>query len=155
MQRILAIDPGQSGGIAYIDEDGGVVAFPMPATDGDILDLFRSLRVSGSGIERAVVEEVVGFIPKAGAGAMFSFGKGFGFLLGCLMALGYRVELVRPVKWQKSLSLGAKKDHGKGWKNHLKQTAQRLFPNAVVTLKTADALLILESSRLTANGSGR
>jgi hypothetical protein len=142
MKRILAIDPGQDGGIAYVDPEGFPFAVPMPATDGDILDLLRSLRASG--IECAVVEEVVGFIPSAGPGAMFTFGKGFGFLLGCLSALGYRVELVRPAKWQKSLSLGAKKDHGKAWKNHLKQTAQRLYPNAEVTLKTSDALLILQ-----------
>jgi hypothetical protein len=30
------------------------------------------------------------------------------------------------------------------WKRKLKEEAQRLFPNMDVTLKTADALLILE-----------
>jgi crossover junction endodeoxyribonuclease RuvC len=143
MKRIISIDPGKNGGLAYVDQQWIVCTAAMPATDGDILDLLRSLRVTG--IECAVVEEVVGFIPMAGAGAMFSFGKGFGFLLGCLMALGYRVELVRPAKWQKALSLGAKKDHGKEWKSHLKGTAQRLFPHLEVTLKTADALLILHA----------
>ena len=75
---------------------------------------------------------------------MFSFGEGFGFLKGCLMSLGFRVVLVRPQRWQKQLSLGSKKEHGKAWKNHLKANAQRLFPNAEITLKTADALLLLE-----------
>lgn len=34
------------------------------------------------------------------------------------------------------------------WKNKLKAEAQRRFPNCNVTLKTADALLILETARL-------
>lgn len=94
------------------------------------------------GYRTAFIEHVVGFIPMAGQGAMFEFGKNYGFLMGCLMALNYRVEIVRPSQWQKALSLGNKKDHGKQWKNHLKATAQRLFPTCEVTLKTADALLI-------------
>lgn len=143
--KILAIDPGQSGGIAYQDANGTICAIAMPATPGDVLDLLRTLRAGGA--ETAIVEQVVGFIPKAGAGAMFSFGEGFGFLKGCLMALSYRVELVRPQKWQAALSLGVKKAHGKGWKNHLKATAQRLYPHADVTLKTADALLLYEYAR--------
>lgn len=140
--RTIAIDPGKSGGIAHCDGIGDIRALPMPGTDGELLDLLRSLRASG--IECAVVEEVVGFIPSAGAGAMFTFGKGFGFLLGCLMALNFRIELVRPQKWQSAMSLGKKSEHGKNWKKHLLQKAQQLFPNADVTLKTADALLLLE-----------
>jgi len=142
--RFLACDPGKHGGFAWVDANGIVCCQPTPQTDGDILDLLRSLRASG--IESAVVEHVVGFIPGGGGGAMFTFGRGFGFLLGCLMALGFRVELVRPAKWQKALSLGKKKDHGKDWKKHLKAEAQRRFPCCVVTLDTADALLILEST---------
>lgn len=142
--KIIAVDPGKSGGFAWFN-DGNAWTRPMPATDGDVLSLLVSLRADG--FDTAVVEQVVGFIPSAGAGAMFSFGEGFGFLKGCLMALNYRIELVRPVRWQKALSLGSKKDHGKQWKNHLKSTAQRLFPTTDVTLKTADALLLLEYSR--------
>lgn len=139
--RVLAIDPGKSGGFAWEDDYGATMCTPMMQTEGDVLDFLRSMKVSG--IDTALVEQVVGFIPKSGAGAMFTFGEGYGFLKGCLMALGYRVELVRPAKWQQALSLGSKSSHGKTWKNHLKATAQRLFPNCDVTLKTADALLIL------------
>lgn len=143
-KRAVAIDPGKNGGVAYHDANGTACCVPMPATEGDVLDLFRTLRASG--IEAAVVEQVCGFIPAAGAGAMFTFGEGFGFVKGALMALGFRVELVRPKKWQLALSTGAKKDHpGSAWKQHLKAMAQRLFPNTEdVSLKTADALLLLE-----------
>lgn len=87
----------------------------------------------------------------AGAGAMFTFGEGFGFLKGALMALGFEIILVRPAKWQGALSLGKKASHGKDWKRHLKSEAQRRFPTCNVTLKTADALLLLAYAK--ENGS--
>jgi hypothetical protein len=54
--------------------------------------------------------------------------------------------LVRPQVWQKGFGLGtastcASKSE---WKNKLKAEAQRRFPHLPVTLKTSDALLLLE-----------
>jgi hypothetical protein len=142
MKKILAIDPGASGGFAWLENDGFVYCRPMPPTDGDILETLRGFRATG--ISECHIEHVCGFVAAAGAGQMFSFGEGFGFIKGCLMALGYSVHLHRPQKWQKAMSLGSKKDHGKNWKNHLKGRAQQLFPTCDVTLKTADALLIFQ-----------
>lgn len=142
--KILAIDPGASGGLAWND-DGGTHAIPMPETDGDLVDWLRAIKIAQ--VETAWVEEVGGFIghPQPGS-AMFKFGFGAGVIRGALMAFGYRVELVRPQKWQKHFSLGAKRDcqTNTEWKNKLKSEAQRKFPNLTVTLKTADALLILD-----------
>ena len=141
--KILAIDPGASGGLARND-DGGTHAIPMPETDGDLVDFLRAVRI---GVGTVWVEEVGGYIgrPQPGS-AMFKFGFGAGVIRGALMAFGYRVELVRPQKWQKHFSLGAKKDcqTSSEWKNKLKAEAQRKFPHLTVTLKTADALLILD-----------
>lgn len=131
--------------MAWVDTDGIVQCHSMPPTEGDVLDQLYSL--SASGIQRCYLEQVVGFIPGSGAGAMFTFGEGFGFLKGCLMALKYEIVLVRPPKWQQALSLGSKSTYAKQWKNHLKESAQRLFPNCKVTLSTADALLLLEYGR--------
>lgn len=139
MKKLLAIDPGKSGGLAWSDGES-ITCLSIPQTDGDILDLLRSIRAGG--VENCHIEHVVGFVNKASPGNMFAFGEGFGFLKGCLMSLGYRIYLHRPQKWQKALSLGAKKDHGKGWKNHLKGRAQQLFPSCKITNDTADALLI-------------
>jgi hypothetical protein len=96
-----------------------------------------------------VVEDQTGCAGiRTSAPAMFKFGRGFGFLLGCLQTLGYRVELIRPQAWQKCLSLGTRNGGSKTeWKNKLKAEAQRLFPSVNVTLKTADALLLLEFAR--------
>lgn len=146
MKRLLAIDPGKSGGICYVDCNYTAVAVNMPETDGDVLDLLRTLRASG--IEDAVIEKVGGFVGGKGSpgSSMFRFGDGCGFLRGCLMALGFRVEMVTPQRWQKSLGLGTASSCSskKEWKNKLKAEAQRRFPHTSVTLSTADALLIMD-----------
>lgn len=145
MKKLLAIDPGANGGFANL-EDGVVKTLPMPPTDGDVLCHLN--HCIAQGCDEVFIEEVGGYAGGAGApgSAMFNFGRGYGFILGVLMARGIRVNLVRPQKWQKHFSLGTVKTSGgkTPWKNKLKQKAQQLFPHADVTLKTADALLIFE-----------
>lgn len=141
---MIAIDPGKSGGFAWRDEDGNPQCCSMPDTEGDVLDLICKLRVERHVV--AVVEEVGGYCGKASPGsAMFNFGRGFGFMLGALMALGFSVVMVRPQKWQKHFSLGKASQCASSteWKNKLKSEAQRRFPTCKVTLATADALLIM------------
>jgi hypothetical protein len=64
-----------------------------------------------------------------------------------LAAYCARIEYLPPKKWQQALGLGDKKTHGNRWKAHLKGRAQALYPQLTVTLKTADALLILEAGK--------
>jgi len=142
---IIGIDPGLSGGIACWMEDKPLTAFKTPPTEGDLLDLLKTLIVPGKTI--AFVEEVGGFAGKQQPGsAMFKFGRNFGFTLGVLQSLQARIELVRPQKWQKPLSLGTAASCASRteWKNKLKACAQRLYPSLKPTLATADALLILD-----------
>lgn len=163
MKTVIAIDPGGKGGIAWSRADGYQNAVAMPQTNGDLLKLLRNFHTEGA---VAYIEHVVGFIPGGGAGAMFTFGEGFGYLQGCMDTLGFRVIRVRPQQWQKALHLGGKppkirpdKDAGKEsrkaaqqlnsaadreWKRKLKEEAQRRFPALSVTLATADALLLLD-----------
>ncbi|MEI8290738.1 MAG: hypothetical protein WCH99_14825 [Verrucomicrobiota bacterium] len=149
MKTIIAIDPGVSGGIA-VESFGKTVCHAMPATQGDLLGLIRDIK-SAADIEGAetvcVLEEVNGFAGKAQPGsAMFKFGEHYGFIKGVVQTLGIRLVLVRPQVWQKIYSLGtASRCASKTeWKNKLKGEAQRRFPRLSVTLKTADALLLLE-----------
>lgn len=160
MKTIVAIDPGASGGIAYrLDiSPEKVISFAMPETEGDILN--HLCDISEASLDPcgaiAIVEKVGGFIkgrPAPGS-TMFNFGRGFGYIMGVLMALHYRVELVTPQKWQKELSLGKSDGDKTAWKNKLKAEAQRLFPEQKVTLSTADALLLLEFGMRKA-GDGR
>lgn len=149
MTSVLAIDPGASGGVAMA-AFGKVTCHAMPETEGDRLELIRDFKAAAD-IEQSececVLEQVGGFVGRGQPGsAMFKFGENFGFIKGVVQALGIRLVLVRPQTWQKSFGLGTASRCGSKtvWKNKLKAEAQRRFPALGVTLKTADALLILE-----------
>ncbi len=172
LRVVIACDPGASGGIAYSLGNTFVTAVPMPDTEGGVLGLLRAIAAEAGGEPlRAIVEEVGGYMGDAQpASRAFTFGRGVGFTLGVLAALDARVELVRPQAWQKVLALGnsgwlttprgttdeeKKKIRAMNarikaeWKRKLREKAEQLFPGVNVTLKTSDALLLLEYGRRT------
>ena len=142
MKRILAIDPGMSGGLAHF-AGNRVTLEPMPTTDRDIRDVLVNF-LSQSDV--CYIEKVGGYIGGKGApgSAMFNFGRNVGFLHGLIAASKTRVIEVPPQRWQKTIGAGTSKTHGKGWKSHLKGLAQQRQPSLNITLKTADAVLLLE-----------
>jgi hypothetical protein len=154
---MIAIDPGASGGIAF--KFGDVAgAFPMPDTDREIADVFipnmfgTRFPIGMGETQRprvAYLEDLIKFTGRnMPSSSMAVYAGNFGFIKGVLTALGYRIVLVHPKTWQKALSLGSAAGLTKTqWKNKLKQRAEELFPQIKVTLKTADALLILEAAR--------
>jgi hypothetical protein len=143
-QHFIAIDPGVGGGIAYTDTDGSVHALPMPET---VHDLRQTLQVLCYGVSAPTVflEELPKFAGKMSGSSMATMFRNYGRIEGILAAYGARIEYLPPKKWQQALGLGDKKTHGPRWKAHLKGRAQALHPRLTVTLKTADALLILEA----------
>jgi hypothetical protein len=141
-QNYIAIDPGVGGGIAYVDTDGSVHALPMPTT---LHDLEHQLRILCRGIVTVFLEELPKFAGKMSGSSMATMFRNYGRIEGMLAAHCARIEYLPPKKWQTALGLGDKKTHGDRWKAHLKGRAQALYPQLTVTLKTADALLILEA----------
>ena len=141
----LAIDPGASGGFAWRSTDNNEVKIlRMPETEGDVLSFLRRFKHTAYTV---FMEEVGGYVGKAQPGsAMFKFGRHTGFLIGAIMALEIRLEMVRPQKWQSPLGVGTSSSCASKtvWKNKLKALAQRKFPNVPVTLAVSDALLILD-----------
>lgn len=150
---MIAIDPGKNGGIAVLLPGESATAFHAPATDGELLQ--KLLIAKETEASTAYLEDVVLYVPrrtKSGqdlpSSRMITYGVSWGKLHGQLFALGYRIVLVPPQKWQKALGLGNSRGMSKTqWKNKLKQKAEELFPGIKVTLATADALLILEAAR--------
>ncbi len=149
---IIGIDPGASGGLAFLF-NGGAVAYPAPETDRDFLDTLRegSRRGWKAPDAFAAVELVTGYVGDGGnpGSAMFKFGTKVGAAHMALTALGIPFELVAPRRWQKGVGVaprGAGETKGE-FKRRLRAQAQRLFPNVKVTLATADALLIAEWCR--------
>lgn len=143
---ILAIDPGASGGLAWHDGEA-VHSKAMPDTEGDVAILLDELREHGD--VEVFLELVGGFVGRPQAGShMFAFGRNFGFFLGVCAGAKLPLRLVRPQEWQKSAKVGSKGSATDNeWKNKLKAEAQRRYPGHKVTLKTADALLILDWAR--------
>ena len=143
---LIAIDPGASGGIAYDAEPGIIAAVAMPDTVVDLADALRALKLKGA--TTAFLEEIPKFAVPNGS-AMIKLGIRYGEVRGVLAAFCFRVVELPPKVWQKTLGLGTKQTHGSRWKAHLKERAQALYPHLSVTLKTADALLILEAGKRT------
>lgn len=136
---VIGIDPGQSGGIAVII-DAGVAAWKMRDTERDVYDLL--LEASQRYPDRVAVLEKVGPMPKQGVSSTWKFAQGYGFLRGCLIALGIPFETVPPGVWQRRMGCLSR-----GNKNVTKAKAQELFPSIKVTHALADALLIAEDRR--------
>ena len=142
----LGIDPGMSGGVGIIEDDGTVVTFAFSKlTEKDIADLISGFEKEGT---FAYIENVHS-MPKQGVASSFKFGKSFGFLLGCLACAEIPFELVSPQKWQKFMGCLT---HGD--KNISKAKAQQLFPTLRITHANSDALLIAEYGRRTRCKSG-
>jgi hypothetical protein len=150
-QNYIAIDPGVGGGIAYIDTDGSTHALPMPGTlhdmDTQLMILCTAHNTTSADTPTVFLEELPKFAGNMSSSSMATMFRNYGRIEGILAAYGARIEYLPPKKWQAALGLGEKKTHGPRWKAHLKGRAQALFPKLTVTLKTADALLILEAGK--------
>jgi Holliday junction resolvasome RuvABC endonuclease subunit len=139
MKIIIGIDPGSSGGIAWIT-DGKPCVEKMPDTLQDLWELIDQFQERHTYC-KAYLEQVHS-MPGQGVASSFKFGQGYGSLEMALTAAGIPFERVSPQKWQKALGCLTKGD-----KNVSKRKAQELFPTMKVTHATADALLIAEWGR--------
>lgn len=155
----LGVDPGAQGGMALVWTGGQLLqssANLSPHTQWDWIDQYE--------VDFAVLEQVTGYIPRKGGAAgyahggqpgsaMFSFGRSYGMLEAFLIAAGIPYTQIRPQVWQKYYGLSREKGMSDNkWKNVLKAKACSFFPEARVTLATADALLLaLYGQRLKEN----
>lgn len=143
--RIVGIDPGVSGALAFI-VDGAYSAHTFMPT----VKLGKSSRVNASslagfieGVDPDLVAiERVNAMPGQGVSSMFSFGHAAGVLEGVVATLGLPCELVTPQAWKRHFGLiGSEKDAARA-------KAVQLFPGAPLSRKKdgaiADALLIAE-----------
>lgn len=130
---IISIDPGMSGAIATLADDGSLIE----VTDMPVFAVVK--RVGGkdrtknhvnvhelgnvlarAGADEAVIE-LVGPMPRDGSMQAFQFGFGVGAIHGACGALGLRIETVTPQKWKKHFGLTADKGQAR-------QLATRRFP---------------------------
>lgn len=140
MKLYIGIDPGVSGGIAFIPESEEPWVIKMPETDADLREAFQI----GIDYQPFAMLERVHSMPGQGVASSFTFGEGYGKLQMVLTCCGIPYDRVTPQKWQKFMDCMTK-----GNKNVSKARAQSLFPNIKVTHAIADALLIAEYLRRT------
>ena len=97
-----------------------------------------------------VIEKVPPFVGRAiPSSASFKLGYSYGWIVGLWQGRGFKVVLVTPQEWQKTMGVGTKGQRTTTeWKNILKQEAQRRHPFVEkITLKTADAFCLLSHAQ--------
>ena len=140
MKPILCIDPGASGGLALLNREGNVEAFPMRDGMTEQIDAIRHIAATNPGI-KAVIEKVGFHRPGNSAVSTAKFARHCGHLEAALYSVGVPFEEVSPGVWMRAL--GALPADKAARKNAIKETVARRFPHLDVTLKTADALGML------------
>ncbi len=106
--KIIGIDPGKSGAIAAVDGESGKLLAVFSLTDQNetkIVDYLSTLNLSGDTTfeDYQVFIEDVHSSPQQGVASAFTFGRGYGLLLGALYALNFNLHKVRPTEWQGTL----------------------------------------------------
>lgn len=145
----LGIDPGKTGGLAWIVPQVGVQLMQMPDSRKDLwVEISRRYRVTHCYVEHVTTS------PQMGVKSAGTFMQGKGEILMALTAAEIPYEEVRPLKWQKALGIPGRKktETTPQWKNRLKAKAQELYPSEYVTKATCDALLIAEYLRRVKEG---
>ena len=132
MNTYIGIDPGINGCMAAITD--GIPEYSKPLGNMTEHDLWHSLTIYDPAY--CVIERVRSS-PQMGVVSAFTFGRGYGTLLGLLVASGIPFVEVLPNKWQGAM--GCKTG---GDKNVSKRKAQQLFPELKITHSNADALLL-------------
>jgi len=129
---LLGVDPGLLGALAFME--AGPSSLPR-ILDMPTLELSRSGRarreidahvladhLSAQTIGHAFIEQV-GPRPGEAVSAVFSFAKGYGYVIAALVTLGTPITFVSPRKWKKDLGVPASKDGARA-------RASQLLPGA-------------------------
>lgn len=155
MKIFLGVDPGASGAIAVLDEDGVLLEiFDMPVVELKIGKAIKR-RVSPELLAHVVSPyagsvaclEKVSAMPNQGVSSMFAFGESYGIVRGVLATLQISTTLVTPAAWKGAMGLNAGKDGSR-------VKAMQLWPDRVAYFKRvkddgrAEACLIAEFGRL-------
>lgn len=158
-KTIIAIDPGASGGIAWMHHGCRANSFKMPETPHDLVELLDSIAKQYPDPVECLLEDVHS-MPNDSKANAFAFGRNFGVIIGVLAGLKIPYRLETPQSWQakiqgkpgnKPLTKDKEKDkqikaeNKKARKDFMKAMAQARYPHLKVTLATADALAMLST----------
>ena len=127
---ICGIDPGLSGGIAFIEqgvvhsvERAPVYKVKEGKTVKRYLDCFTILCMLHKYSPSHVYIEKQQAMPNQGVSSTFRTGFGYGIYIGMLVATEIEYTIVSPRKWKKHYNLSSNKDESR-------QKASDIFPDA-------------------------
>ena len=143
MKTYIGIDPGKSGALALLTEDGQCTVVPFQES------AYTAILKAASGPSSVCCLEKVGAMPGQGVVSMFNFGHNLGYIEGLLQAFDIPYQLVPPQTWKKEFCVTSDK-------NTSIEVCRKLFPH-VSLLPTArsrkpsdgmaEAILIAEYAR--------
>ena len=143
MKTYIGIDPGKSGALALLTEDGQCTVVPFHES------AYTTILKAASGPSSVCCLEKVGAMPGQGVVSMFNFGHNLGYIEGLLQAFDIPYQLVPPQTWKKEFCVTSDK-------NTSIEVCRKLFPH-VSLLPTerrrkpsdgmAEAILIAEYAR--------
>jgi crossover junction endodeoxyribonuclease RuvC len=159
---ILAVDPGLNGGLCFMTEERNILLLQKMPTiktasskkkNGKTqykrqVDIKRFADLISTFEPDIVYIEKVGARPGQGVTSMFTFGVGYGMILGLCLALGEVIKtvLVIPQVWQKELT---KQEIGESPKDRALLAFEKLFPEQnTIHDGCVDAALIAEYGRM-------
>ena len=136
---ICGVDPGKHGAIALLDAHKHIEVYAMPKEESDLNFLFGDFNPYNF----ICYIESIHSSPQMGVASAFTFGYGYGLLMGMLHAHGIPYIKVQPQKWQRGLSCLTKGD-----KKVTLKKAREIFPdNKEINIDNADSVLIAEYGR--------
>lgn len=121
----IGIDPGKTGAIAAVDNDGAVAwTWIMKGrTHREIIDLLRAHADCPVMIERQYA------MHGQGLSSTFTIGYGYGVLIGIVESLVMPLHLCRAQDWQRVMLAGEGKASGPALKRLYVSVAERLWPS--------------------------
>lgn len=123
MKTYIGIDPGKSGALALLTEDGQCTVVPFQEST------YTAILKAASGPSSVCCLEKVGAMPGQGVVSMFNFGHNLGYIEGLLQAFDIPYQLVPPQTWKKEFCVTSDK-------NTSIEVCRKLFPH-VCLLPTA------------------
>lgn len=108
MTRVLGIDPGASGALAWIEDERCVSLQDMPLEDKKVDGRELKRLIEHFAPVDFVVIEKVHSMPNQGVSSTFKFGMAYGAALAVVQSLGYEIIDVPPQTWKKYFQLTGK-----------------------------------------------
>lgn len=133
--KYLGIDPGKSGGIAIVDQDGKLEKLYTIPTIGKEIDIRALSEILQKHPECTVAIENVHSMHQMSANSNFQFGFVCGVLEGLVSGLGMKYVKVAPKMWQEIIFRGVPVHRKPKKEEKLKSGAIKVTTGSVDTKK--------------------